>query len=251
MRHDERISFPRAVQVMGSDEPRVPAAPERMRKAVADYVRACHAAYLRHAELLSPAVRGRLPLIAAGRFTVAAVGARYLHIVGTAERLESSSGREAAVEGDVGPLRWTLRFYDPVVLPALALLDESGGPAGQEVRSLLGVRTFLYHLTVQPPAELGEHHAGHTGVGLAGAHAAQAREFEAIRAAAAGREALVEEMEGAALAGLRRAQALLARAVAPGDPAVEAAASKDPPDPDEIRRALLHAVRARAGEGRS
>jgi len=217
--------------------------PERMRKAVADYVAACHAAYLRHAELLPPAVRGRLPLIAAGRFTVAAVGARYLHIIGTAERLEDPSGREAAVKGEVGPLRWTLRFYDPVVLPALRIFDESEGPAGQQVRSLLGVRTFLYHLTVQPPAELGEHHAGHTGAGLAGAHAASAREFEAIRTAAPDREHLVEEMEGAAIAGLRRAQALLARAIAPGDSAVDAAAAREPPDPDELRRAVLHAVR--------
>ncbi len=223
--------------------------PERMRKAVADYVAACHAAYLRHAELLPPAVRGRLPLIAAGRFTVAAVGARYLHIVGTAERLEDPRGREASVDGEVGPLRWSLRFYDPVVLPALRLLDESEGPAGREVRGLLGVRTFLYHLTVQPPAELGEHHAGHTGAGLAGAHAASAREFDAIRNAARGREGLVDEMEGAAVAGLRRAQALLARAIVPGDAGVEAAASKDPPDPDELRRAVLHAVRAAAREG--
>lgn len=223
--------------------------PERMRKAVADYVAACHAAYLRHAELLPPAVRGRLPLIAAGRFTVAAVGARFLHIVGTAERLEDPSGKEASVEGEVGPLRWTLRFYDPVVLPALRLLDESEGPAGQQVRSLLGVRTFLYHLTVQPPAELGEHHAGHTGVGLAGAHAASAREFEAIRRAAPEREALVDEMEGAWVAGLPRAQALLARAIAPGDGAVEAAAAREPLDPEELRRAVLHAVRgAAAGE---
>ena len=228
-----------------------PASPERMRRAVADYVAACHAAYLRQAELLPPAVRGRLPLVAAGTFTVAAVGARYLHIIGTSERLEPSSPREVALEGEAGPLRWTLRFYDPVVLPALALLDEREGPAGEEVRSLLGVRTFLYHLTVQPPAELGEHHAGHTGVGLAGAHAAQAREFQAIRRAAPGREGLVDEMEGAALAGLRRAQALLARTIVPGDPEVEAAAAKDPPDPDELRRALLHAVRASAADRRS
>jgi hypothetical protein len=217
--------------------------PERMRKAVADYVAACHAAYLRHAELLPPAVRGRLPLIAAGGFTVAAVGARYLHIIGTAERLEDPSGREAVAEQETGPLRWTLRFYDPVVLPALRLLDESGGPAGQQVRSLLGVRTFLYHLTVQPPAELGEHHAGHTGAGLAGAHAASAREFEAIRSAVPGREVLVDEMEGAAIAGLRQAQALLARTIAPEDAAVDAAAAKAPPDPDELRRAVLRAVR--------
>ncbi len=221
--------------------------PERMRRAVADYVAACHAAYLRHAELVAPAVRGRLPLLAAGRFTVAAVGARYLHIVGTAERLEDPSRREVAIEGEAGPLRWTLRFYDPVVLPALALLDESHGPAGHEVRTLLGIRTFLYHLTVQPPADLGEHHAGHTGAGLAGAHLASVREFEAIRNAALHRGPLVDEMEGAALAGLRRAQALLARAIAPDDAAVAAAAAKEPPDPDELRRAVLRAVRGTEG----
>lgn len=217
--------------------------PERMRRAVADYVQAVHAAYLRAARLLPPAVQGRLALMSARTFSVAAVGTRHLHVVATSERLEGPSGREAEVEGQAPPLGWTLRFYDPVVIPSLGLLDESAGPAPEHVRSLLGVRTYLYHLTLQPSGQLGEHHAGHAGTGLANAHAASAREFDAIRRAVPERERLVDEMEGAALAGLARAQGLLATAIAPEDPDVAAAAVREPPDPDGLRRAVLHAVR--------
>jgi hypothetical protein len=217
--------------------------PERMRAAVADYVAAVHDAYLRQARLLPPATIGRLPLVAAGRFWVAAVGARYLHLLATAEPLGAAHPKEVSVAGDLAPLSWTLHFYDPVVIPALSLVAEVRGPAVDEVRALLGIRTTIYHLTLQPPAELGEHHAAHSGTGLVHGHAAEAREFEAIRAAAEGRESLVDEMEGAAIAGLARAQALLARAIAPGDPEVEAAASRERPDPHELRRALLHAMR--------
>lgn len=96
---------------------------------------------------------------------------------------------------------------------------------------------------MKPPAELGEHHAGHAGAGLANAHAAESREFEAIRAAAGDRAPLVDEMEGAGIAGLTRAQALLARAIAPGDSEVEALAGQERPDPAELRRAVLAAVR--------
>lgn len=233
MKNTERA--PRA----GAERP----APERMRAAVAGYVAAVHAAYLRQALLLPPAVQGRLPLLASERFWVAAVGAHHLHVLATTEPLGSASGREMSVGGEASPLRWTLFFYDPVVLPALGLLTESDGPAFEEVRSILGVRTCLYHLTVTPPAELGEHHAAHTGTGLANSHAAEAREFEAIRNAVPGRERLVEELEGAARAGLVRAQALLARAIAPGDPAVEALAAAERPDPAGLRRAVLRAVR--------
>ena len=91
------------------------------------------------------------------------------------------------------------------------------------------------------------HHAGHAGSGLANAHVAEARDFEAIRAHAKGRESLVDEMEGAALAGLIRAQALLAREIAPWNDAVASLAAQPAPAAGEIRRTLLDAVRGPDG----
>ncbi len=141
---------------------------------------------------------------------------------------------------------WEVRFYDPVVLPALGLIDERQAPAGDRVRRTLGITTYLYHLVVQPGGQLTEHHATHAGAGLANAHAAQARDFEAIRAHAGGREMLVDEMEGAAVAGLRRAQALLAREIVPWDESVAALAARPSASADELRRAVLAAVRGSA-----
>jgi hypothetical protein len=221
-----------------------------MRDAVAEYVAEVHRAYVRQARLLSPAAQGRLPLMGVGRFHVAAVGVRNLHIVATAEALGAGSRGEVVAREQVAPpLAWTLRFYDPVVLPALGLLDESTEPAFEEVRRILGVGTLLYHLTLRPPAGLEEHHAGHAGAGLANAHAAAAREFEAIRAAVPpGLLPLAAEFEGAGTAGLARAAALIARELAPRDETVERLASASmagsPVDATELRRAVLHAVRA-------
>ncbi len=216
--------------------------PEDMRTAMASYVRTVHEAYLAQARLHPPAVRGRMPLVASGGFTVVAAGVQNLHVIATDERLAAPQGQEVAQTDAADPLEWELRFFDPVVLPALGLIDESAGPAGDRVRRALGITTHLYHLVVQPGGQLTAHHAGHAGAGLANAHAAEARDFEAIRAHAGGRGSLVDEMEGAALAGLRRAQALLAREIAPWDEEVArlAAANADPAD---IRRALLAAVR--------
>jgi hypothetical protein len=139
-----------------------------------------------------------------------------------------------------------VRFYDPVVVPALGLIDESAGPAGGEVRAALGISTVLYHLVTQPGSGLSPHHAGHVGSGLASGHSAAARDFDALRARARGREALVDEMEGAAVAGLARAQVLLARAVAPHNAAVGAAVDEQmrgaAPDADRVRRVLLEAL---------
>jgi hypothetical protein len=213
-----------------------------MRAAMADYVRTVHQAYLSQSAGQPPAVRGRLPLLA-GPFTVIAAGVRNLHVLATTEVLPPPTGQEVALPDELGDLTWTLRFYDPVVLPALGMIDESAGPASARVRRALGVSTYLYHLIVQPGSELTGHHAGHAGAGLAMSHVADARDFEAIRAHARGREALVDEMEGAALAGLARAQALLAREVAPHDAAVVALAASSSPDPIDVRRALLEAVR--------
>ena len=220
--------------------------PEDMRQAMADYVATVHQAYLSQATLQPPGVQGRMSLLA-GPFTVIAAGVGNLHVIATRETLAAPTGPEVAMEAELEPLAWTLRFYDPVVLPALGLIDESGGPAGGQVRRALGVTTYLYHLVVQPGGQLTGHHAGHAGSGLANAHVAEARDFDAIRAHAKGRESLVDEMEGAALAGLVRAQALLAREIVPWDDEIGRLAQATDAGADEIRRSLLEAVRGPDG----
>jgi hypothetical protein len=214
-----------------------PADPRQMRQAMADFVAAVHQAYLAQARLLPPAEQARLPLLAAARLTVAAAGARNLHVIGTGERFPAPVGQEVEVAGAADGLAWELRFFDPVVLPVLGLVAEADGPDPEEVRRVLGVGTYLYHLVVEPGSQLTPHHATHAGTGLASAHAAAARELETIRAHAPGRQGLVDELAGATSAGLVRAQALLARELAPGDAAVAAAT-----DPAAIRSALLKAL---------
>lgn len=225
--------------------------PLDMRAAVAAYVEQVHRTYLAQADTFSPAVRGRMALLAGGDLTVAAAGARNLHLIGTRETLGPLRGQEVELEGELPGLRWRLRFYDPVVLPALGLVDETDGPAFAEVRHALGLGTVVYHLVAQPGSGLTAHHAGHVGSGLARGDSRTARDFETIRSRVRGRERLVDELEGAAQAGLPRAQALLARAIAPRDPAVAALADAADPDPDDVRKALLahvggHADRASA-----
>ena len=208
---------------------------------MADYVRALHQAYLDAVATLPPAERARLPLVAADRVTVAAVGVRMLHVVATVEMLPSPRGPEVQIDDALDDLSWTLRFFDPVVTPALSLLDESAAPDYDGVRSALGVRTVVYHLAVPPGGSLTAHHALHAGTGLAHSHASAARDFDALRAHAPGREALVDEMRGASVAGLTRAQVLLARAIAPGLDTLQL----DPPtDPVDTRRLLLQYLRS-------
>ncbi len=216
--------------------------PEDMRQAMADYVTAVHQAYLSQAALEPPAVRGAM-LLLTEPFTVVAAGVGNLHVIATRETLAAPRGPEVAMDHELDGLTWTLRFYDPVVLPALGLIDESRGTAGAEVRRALGVTTHLYHLIVQPGSQLTSHHAGHAGSGLANAHIAESRDFEAIRAHARGRESLVDEMEGAARAGLARAQALLAREIAPWSETVAAAVDDAGSTPGDIRRVLVAALR--------
>jgi hypothetical protein len=211
--------------------------PQLMRQAMADFVAAVHEAYLAQARLLPPAAQARLPLLQAPRLTVAAAGARNLHVIGTTESFPAPVGQEVELTGEADGLAWELRFFDPVVLPVLGLVAEADGPAPEEVRRVLGVGTYLYHLVVEPGSQLTPHHATHAGTGLASAHAAAARELETIRAHAPGRQELVDELAGATTAGLVRAQALLARELAPGDPAVAAAT-----DPAAIRAALVKAL---------
>lgn len=217
---------------------------------MADYIRTVHRAYLSQSAGLPPAIRGRMPLFG-GPFTVVAAGVRNLHVVATTETMPAPTGQEIAIEDALDALEWTVRFYDPVVLPALGLIDETREPASDRVRHTLGISTYIYHLIVQPGSELTGHHAGHAGSGLAMSHVADAREFESIRAKAKGSEHLVDEMEGASLAGLVRAQALLAgeiaRQVAPWDQEVIELSTSPAPDPAAIRRALLAAVRGTDG----
>lgn len=221
--------------------------PEDMRQAMAGYVRTVHQSYLSLANSQPPALRGRMPLLG-DPFTVVAAGVQNLHVIATRETMAAPTGQEVTLEEDLDGMRWTLRFYDPVVLPQLGLIDESAGPAGDRVRRALGVSTHLYHLIVQPGAQLTEHHAGHAGSGLANAHMAEARDFELIRNNAPGLEDLVEEMAGASLAGLPRAQALLAREIAGNEGTIEELAADPHPDPTEVRRALLAALRTDHGE---
>ena len=128
--------------------------PEAMRQAMADYVRALHQAYLDAVITLPPADRARLPLVAANRITVAAVGARNLHVIGTVEALPAPAGPEVEMVDELDDLAWTLRFFDPVVVPAIGIIDESDAPAYDDVRRALGIRTVVYHLAVPPGGSL-------------------------------------------------------------------------------------------------
>lgn len=179
-------------------------------------------------------------------FTVIAAGAGNLHVVATRERFGAPEGQEVELTDRVGDdMTWTLRFFDPVVLPALGSIDERAQPRPDLVRRALGITTHLYHLIVQPGASLTGHHAGHAGAGLANSHIAGTRDYESMRAAARGREHLVDEMEGADNAGLTTAHALLAAEVADGDPEVARLVASATPDREALRRAVLAAVRAK------
>ncbi len=216
-----------------------------MREAVAAYVGEVHRVYVAQAMTFPAAVRGRMPLLSAGPVTVAAVAARHLHVLATRESLGPVRPPEVALDGSVEGLSWTLRFFDPVVLPSLSLISESSGPAFAEVRHALGVTTVIYHFVASPGSGLSAHHAAHVGTGLAGGHSAVARDFETIRSRVRGREDLVDEMAGAAAAGLVRAHAMLAAALMPDNAVLSALAVERHPDPDVVRRELLAAVGGR------
>lgn len=222
--------------------------PEAMREAVAGYVQEIHRAYVDQASTFSPGVRGRMPLMTADRITVVAAAARNLHLLATVEQLGAPRDPEVAIEAAYGGIAWELRFFDPVVLPDLGLVEERESPAFEEVKRALGVGTVVYHVVAQPGAGLSGHQASHVGTGLANGHSAAARDFETIRSRARGREALVDELAGAAAAGLPHAQALLARAITPYDQGVREACEPGhgaSPDPDAIRKAVLSAVGGR------
>lgn len=213
-----------------------------MRQAMADYVAALHRAYLDVADQLPAGDRGRLPLISAGTFTVAAVGARNLHVIGTTDSLPPPTGQEVEIEGEEGPLTWRLRFFDPVVAPSLGLIDESEAPQQGQVRDALGFASVVYHLTVPPGSGLTPHHAQHAGTGLAHTHAAASRDYDSIASLAPASSALVQEMRAAEAAGLEASTVLLARAIAPEVDAL-ATLSLDAPSASDARSRLLAALR--------
>lgn len=218
------------------------ASPEAMRTAMAEYVRAVHQAYLDASAPLSPGDRARLPLVSAGEVTVLAVGARNLHVLATTEQLPAPRGQEVELDDAIDDLRWRLRFFDPVVVPALGLIDESDAAQPDRVRDVLGVRTVVYHLSVPPGGGLTAHHAMHAGTGLAHTHAAAVRDYDTIASEAPTAADLVQEMRGADIAGLPRAVLLLAREIAPDSDDL-AAMSLAEPEPSTIRRTLLASLR--------
>ncbi len=91
-----------------------------------DYVWTVHTTYLDHVRHLPPGELASLPLVAAGHVTVAAAASRELHLVATTQQLPAPVGPEVALTDEHRGTRWTVRFYDPSVLPALGVL--SGDP---------------------------------------------------------------------------------------------------------------------------
>ena len=69
--------------------------------------------------------------------------------------------------------RGSLRFYDPVVLPDLGLVDEQrrSRPSRRSSARSASARC-IYHFVAQPGAGLSGHHATHVGTGLANGHSA-------------------------------------------------------------------------------
>lgn len=184
--------------------------PEAMRGIVQDYVRTVHVAYLDHARHLPPGDSGRLPLLAAGRLTVVAAAARDLHLVATTDALPPPTGQEVELVEEHHGTTWTVRFYDPSVLPQLGVLAEDTPEA---VRQALGISDVIYHLRVSVGGGLTEHHAQHSGIALVNGHSRTARDLARIRQAYAGAGPLVGELEACVRLGLDRATALLAREI--------------------------------------
>lgn len=219
---------------------------DQMRLAAAQFIAAVHSSYVREAAVLPPAARARLPLFSAGRFSVAAVGTSYLHVVATEEDLAPPGGTDASIEDSHAPLSWVIRFYDPVVLVGLGSLDETVQPAIVGVRRALGVRTVLYHFTIGGGSTLDPHRAMHVAARLFSAHRAASDELDTIRRLVPGQEDLVDEMAGADAAGLVRAHALLACALVPGDAELAGLCEKQAHEPAQVRQALTAALRQRA-----
>jgi hypothetical protein len=138
--------------------------PEQIRQAVAGYVAAAHSAY---AAAVAPG-----GLLRGDPFAVLAVAAGDLHLIATRQLLPAPDVGEAAIHGEADGLRWQVRFYDAGLVPDLGRVTP-GPDSADDVRRVLGITTWLYHL-VASPARMNEHHARHMGLALAGAGASPA-----------------------------------------------------------------------------
>jgi len=133
--------------------------PEHIRLAVGEYVAAAHRAY-------AAAVAPPGGLLRGDPFAVLAVAAGDLHLIATRQTLPAPAVGEVVIEGEADGLRWQVRFYDAGLVPDLGRVPP-GPDSAAEVRRVLGITTWLYHL-VASPARMNEHHARHTGLALAG-----------------------------------------------------------------------------------
>ena len=185
------------------------AGPEAMRQALADYVMGVHRAYVSQATLLAPGESAAMPLLAGSPLTVVVAAARDLHLIATTYRLPAPTGHEVELNDGHGGLSWTVRFYDPSLLPMLGGLED-----GQAVRSVIGIGDVIYHLRVGVGGGLGEHHAQHAGVALAHEHAVDVRDAAQLRRLYVARAPIVEEFVIAQRLGLTRAAQLLAAELA-------------------------------------
>ena len=136
--------------------------PEQIRQAVAGYVAAAHRAY-------AAAVAAPGGLLRGDPFAVLAVAAGDLHLIATRQTPPALDVGEAAIDGAGDGLRWQVRFYDAGRVADLARVA-TGPDSVADVRRVLGITSWLYHL-VASPASMNEHHARHTGLALAGAEA--------------------------------------------------------------------------------
>lgn len=139
--------------------------PAGLRAALAEYVRAVHRSW--H-ETVRAAGRDATSLPLGGApFDVAVVAGRQLHVLATRDPLPAVALHEHPVEDALDGMAWRVRFLDATVVPELA--DAAQGP-GPDVRTILGVDTVLYHLTVEVDGALSGHQAVHAGSGLARSH---------------------------------------------------------------------------------
>ncbi len=145
--------------------------PDDLRRGFAAYVAALHEAYLEAAGGPDAEAVEDLPL-AGEPFTVAIVGGPGMHVVATRDQLPAVLAHEQLLHGELGPLRWTVRFLDPTVLERLADPVPDAVEPSVHVCEVLGVTATLYHLVLGPDSALSPHHAMHAGSGLAGAHLA-------------------------------------------------------------------------------
>ncbi len=192
------------------------------------HVASVHAAYLDHVSHLAPGERAGLPLLRASRVTVVAAAARRLHLVATVQGLPPVRPPEVELHDEQGDLAWSVRFYDPSVLPELGMLPDD---APGEVRRALGLVDTVYHLTVDIGGGLDGHTALHSGVALANQHTDVLRDVEGLRHARPAGDPLVDELAGCVRLGYDRAAGLLVGeltsgrvVVPPGTPAARSLA---------------------------